>query len=69
MTAEEVIEEIQHLPRAEQTRVVKFTFDLARQRQLSGRELSTLAQQMVDSNDPAEIERLKNALTAGFYGE
>jgi len=69
MTAEKVIEEIKHLPREEQSRVLEFTFELAHQRQLSGKELSVLAQRMVDSNDPAEVERLKAELTRGFYGE
>ncbi len=69
MTAEKVIEEIKQLPREEQSRVLEFTFELARQRQLSGKELTALAQQMVDSDDPAEVERLKVELTRGFYGE
>ena len=69
MTAEKVIEEILHLPREEQSRVMQFTFDLARQRQLPGKELSALAQRMVDSDDPAEVDRLKSELTRGFYGD
>jgi hypothetical protein len=69
MTAAKVIEEILHLPREEQSRVLEFAVQLARKRQLSGRELSALAQRMVDSEDPAEVERLKSELTRGFYGE
>ena len=69
MTAARVIEEIKHLPRDEQTRVIRFAFELARERQLSGKELSALAQRMVDSNDPNEVERLKAEITRGFYGE
>ncbi len=69
MTAAKVIEEIMHLPREEQSRVLEFAFELARKRQLSGKELSALAQRMVDSNDPAEVERLKTEITRGFYGE
>ena len=69
MTAEKVIEEIKQLPREEQSRVLEFTFELARQRQLSGRELTALAKRMVESDDPAEVERLKAELTRGFYGE
>jgi hypothetical protein len=42
---------------------------MARKRQLSGRELSPLAQRMVDSEDPAEVERLKSEITRGFYAE
>jgi len=40
MTAAKVIEEILHLPREEQSRVLEFVFELARKRQLSGKELS-----------------------------
>ena len=69
MTAEKVIEEIKLLPREEQSRVLEFTFELARQRQLSGKELTAVAKRMVESDDPAEVERLKAELTRGFYGE
>ena len=64
-----MIEEIKHLPREEQTRVIQFAFELARERQLSGKELASLAQRMVDSNDPDEVEKLKGEITRGFYGE
>ncbi len=69
MTAEKVIEEIKQLPREEQSRVLEFTFELARRRQLSGKELTALAKRMVESDDPAEVEKLKAELTRGFYGE
>jgi len=69
MTAAKVIEEIMHLFREEQSRVLEFAFELARKRQLSGKELSDLAQRMVDAEDPAEVERLKTEITRGFYGE
>jgi hypothetical protein len=69
MTATGVIEEIKHLPRAEQSRVIQFAFELARERQLPGKVLSELAQKMADSSDPAEVERLKAEIARGFYGE
>ncbi len=69
MTAIDVIDEIKQLPRGEQSRVIQFAFELARDRQLSGRELSALAQRMVDSNDAAEVDSLKAEITRGFYGE
>ena len=69
MTAAKVIEEIMHLPREEQSRVLEFAFELVRKRQLSGKELTELAQRRVDSDDPAEVERLKSQMTRGFYGE
>jgi len=69
MTAAKVIEEIMQLPRAEQSRVLEFAAELRRKRQLSGKELSALAQRMVDSDDAAEVERLKSEITRGFYGD
>ena len=68
MTATAVIEEIKHLPRAEQSRVIKFAFELASERQLSGKELSELAQRMADSDDPAEVKKLQDEIHRGFYG-
>jgi hypothetical protein len=69
MTAAKVIEEIMHLSREEQSRVLEFALELKRKRQLSGEELSALAQRMVDSDGPAEVERLKSEITRGFYGD
>ena len=69
MTATAVIEEIKHLPRAEQSRVLRFAFELARERQLPGKKLSELAQQMADTNDPAEKKKLRVEIHRGFYGE
>ena len=69
MTATAVIDEIKHLPREEQSRVIRFVNELARQRQLSGEELGVLAKQMVEAKDPAEAERLKEEIVRGFYGD
>ena len=69
MTANAVIEQIEQMTPDEQSRVIQLVIDLARRRQLTGKELGVLAQRMIESDDPAEIERLKSALTRGFYGE
>ena len=69
MTATGVIEEIKHLPRAEQSRVIQFAFELARERQLSGVKLSGLARRMADAKDPAEAQKLREEIHRGFYGE
>jgi hypothetical protein len=69
MTATAVIEEIKQLPREEQSHVVRFVHELERQRQLTGKELRGLVEQMVDSKDPAEIKRLRQKIHRGFYGE
>lgn len=68
MTAAKVIEEMSALPPDEQGKVIRHAFDLAEHRQLSGEALGRLAQQMVDSNDPKEAERLKSEIMRGFYG-
>ena len=69
MTAAEVIEDIKQLPREEQSQVVQFAIELARSRQLSGEELGTIAQKMLDTNDPTEKARFREELTRGFYGD
>ena len=69
MTATAVIEEIKQLPRDEQSRVIRYAFELARERQLSGEALADLAQQMADAHDPAEKKRLREEIHRGFYGE
>jgi hypothetical protein len=68
MTAAKVIEEIDDLSPDEQARVIQHAFKLARGRQLSPDELGELADRLAESTDPAEIIRLKSALTCGFYG-
>ena len=69
MTATAVIEEIEQMPPEDQSRVIQFAIELARKRQLSGKDLTALAQRMVESDDPEEVEKLKSALTRGFYGD
>ena len=69
MTAAKVIEEMDGLPPDEQAKVIQHAFELARRRQLSADELGDLAQRLAASTDPAEIVRLKSAMTRGFYGE
>ena len=69
MTASKVIEELDGLPPAEQAKVIQHAFELARRRQLSADELGEMAERLAASNDPAEIIRLKSAMTRGFYGE
>ena len=68
MSATEVIEEIKQLPAAEQAEVIKFALQLARTRPLTAMELTALAQRMVESEDPAEVARLRTSIADGFYG-
>jgi hypothetical protein len=69
MTAATVIEEIKHLAPNEQVEVIRFAVELARSRQLTAQELGELAGRLAESTEPAEIIRLKSAMTRGFYGE
>ncbi len=69
MTASKVIEEMESLPPDEQAKVIQHAIQLARHRQLTADELGELANRLAESNDPAEIIRLKSAMTRGFYGE
>lgn len=69
MSATQVIEEIKHLPPAGQAEVIQFAFQLARTRPLTGPELTALAQRLADSDDPAEVARLKTSMAGGFYGQ
>ena len=68
MTASAVIEEIKALPPEEQSRVIQYALELARRRQLSGKELGDLAKRMVETKDPTEADRLQEDIVRGFYG-
>ncbi len=68
MTAAAVIEEINNLPPEEQSRVIQYALELARRRQLTGKELGDLARRMVETKDAAEADRLQEDIVRGFYG-
>ena len=70
MTAGEIIREIRNLAPGEQARVVTFVRGLDRSAsRLNGRELTVLAEELVQARDPVEAESLTARLVAGFYGE
>ncbi len=68
MTATAVIEEIEQLPPEEQSRVIQYAMELARRRQLTGKELGELARRMVETKDPVKADRLREEIVRGFYG-
>ncbi len=68
MTAEQIIREIETLPAEEQAAVIRFAYRLDAQRHLTGRELSALAERMVQSTDPVETMMLREEIERGFYG-
>lgn len=68
MTPNEIIEEIKRLDVKEQLGVVRFAYQLAAERRLTGKELSELAEQMVKATDPAEEAIIREAMIRGFHG-
>lgn len=68
VSATQIIEEIRRLPPGEQAEVVQFAYRLDAERMLSGEEIGTLAQRMIEATDPAEKLKLREELTRGFYG-
>jgi hypothetical protein len=69
MTSAAIIKEIEALPPDGQAQVIQYAFRLAQTRQLTADELGDLAEKLSNSEDPAEILRLKSAMRRGFYGE
>ena len=68
MTAKQIIAEIENLAPKEQGEVVRFADRLDAERQLTGKELSALAERMVESTDPVQTAMLREAIVRGFYG-
>ena len=68
MTAAQIISEIKALPPEEQAGVVRAVYELDAERKLSGPELSSLAQRLVQSGDPVEASRVRESIIRGFYG-
>jgi hypothetical protein len=69
VTAAKIIEEIKNLSPEEQAEVIRFTYRLDAERQLTGKELSALAKRMTQTTDPAEASLVREAIIRGFYGE
>jgi hypothetical protein len=69
VTANQIIEEIKRLGPEEQVGVIRFAYQLDAERQLTGDELSSLAERMVNTADPAERARIRDQIIRGFYGQ
>jgi hypothetical protein len=54
MTADQIIEEIKRLDPKDQLGVIRFAYQLDAERKLTGKELSSLAARMTETDDPAE---------------
>jgi hypothetical protein len=68
VTASQIIDEIKRLAPEEQAGVVRFVYELDAERKLSGPELSTLAERLVNAVDPIEASRVRDSIVRGFYG-
>ena len=68
MTASQIIHELETLPPDEQAEVIRFAYRLDAERQLTGPELSSLADKMLHASDPAEAALVRDAIVRGFYG-
>jgi hypothetical protein len=69
VTASEIVEEIKRLDPEEQLGVIRFAYQLDAERRLTGKELSSLAERMVKTNDPTEEAMIREAIVRGFYGQ
>jgi hypothetical protein len=69
MTATEIIQQIEQLPDIEQAEVIRFVNQLWSRRRLSGKDLTALAKEMVETSDPDAQEALRERIVEGFYGE
>lgn len=69
MNATAIIDKIKLLPASEQDRVVQFVRTLEKRSPWSGEKLTEYERRMVETDDPAEAERLKAQIIAGFYGD
>ena len=69
VTASQIIEEIKRLDPKEQIGVIRFAYQLDAERRLTGKELSALAERMVNTSDPAEKARVREEIVRGFYGQ
>jgi hypothetical protein len=67
MDAGAIIDEIKNLTPVEQGRVFEFVHELEKQRQWSGEKLSQYEKRMVETTNPAEAQRLKEQIVAGFF--
>lgn len=68
MTAAQIIDEIKRLSPEEQSAPVRMVYELDADRKLSGPELSALAEQFVNCQDPVEASRVRETIVRDFYG-
>ena len=69
MTAAQIIEEIKRLDPKEQLGIIRFAYQLDAERHLTGSELSSLTERMVNTTDAVEAARVRESIVRGFYGQ
>jgi len=69
VTAAQIIEEIKRLDPKEQLGIIRFAYQLDAERHLTGSELSSLAERMVNTTDAVEAARVRESIVRGFYGQ
>jgi hypothetical protein len=68
VTVSQIIDEIKSLTPEEQAGVVRFVYQLDAERKLSGPELSSLAEGLINAADAEEASRVRETIVRGFYG-
>jgi len=68
VTASQIIDEIKRLSPEEQVGIMRFVYQLDAERKLSGPELSTLAEWLVNAKDATEASVVRESIVRGFYG-
>jgi hypothetical protein len=49
--------------------VIRFAYQLDAERRLTGKELSSLAERMINASDSAEEAKVREEIVRGFYGQ
>jgi len=49
--------------------VIRFAYQLDAERRLTGKELSSLVERMINASDPAEEAKAREEIVRGFYGQ
>ena len=62
------MDEIKRITPEEQAGIVRFVYQLDAERKLSGPELSTLAERLVNAKDATEASVVRESIVRGFYG-
>jgi hypothetical protein len=67
VTAGQILEAIKRLDPKEQLAVIRFAYQPEAERRLTGKELSALAERMVNATNPAEEAIICEAMIRGFH--